>query len=190
MPSDPLLTLRAYRHHAPWNVRDLSATAAAILAHSRVRPVSASAAVAPAERTIRFYIARGLLHPPEGRGTAAVYSYRHLLQVLVIKLRQMEGAPLATITRELADATGDVLERRVASALGQRLPPPDQLGVAAAGRAFQTAPPAADVDHGGERWRRIPIASGVELHLREGHPLAAVDAESVAARVRGALDAG
>ena len=187
VPADSLFTLREYRRHAPWNVRDLAATAGAILAGSRVRPLSASAAVAPAERTIRFYIARGLLAPPEGRGTAATYSYRHLLQLLAIKLRQMEGAPLVTIGREFQDATGDVLERRVAAALGEHLPHPDGLAVAAAGRAFQTAGPVAAPDGGGERWRRVPIAPGVELHVREGHPLTAVDADAVAHQVRDAL---
>jgi DNA-binding transcriptional MerR regulator len=183
VPADSLLTLREYRRHAPWNVRDLAATAAAILAGSRVRPLSASAAVAPAERTIRFYVARGLLGPPEGRGTAATYSYRHLLQLLAIKLRQMEGAPLAAITREFHDATGDVLERRVASALGEQLPHPDHLAVAAAGRAFQTATPGDAPDGGGERWRRVPVAPGIELHIRADHPLAAVKADLVARAV-------
>lgn len=185
--SDPLLTLREYRRFAPWNVRDLTATAGAILAESRVRPVSASAAIAPAERTVRFYVTRGLMSPPEGRGTAATYSYRHLLQVLAIKLRQMEGAPLAIIAREFREATGDVLERRVAAALGERLPPPAALAVASAGRAFQTATAAPAADGGGERWRRLAVAPGVELHLRDTHPLAAADAEAVAERVRQAL---
>jgi DNA-binding transcriptional MerR regulator len=188
VPADPLLTLREYRRLAPWNVRDLAATAAAVLAGSRVRPVSASAAVAPAERTVRFYVTRGLLSPPEGRGTAAVYSYRHLLQLLAIKLRQMEGAPLATIVREFKDATGDVLERRVAGALGEQLPRPEDLAVAAAGRAFQNATPGPAADRGGERWRRVPVSAGVELHLRDTHPLAAAGADRVAQAVRDALD--
>jgi DNA-binding transcriptional MerR regulator len=184
---DPLLVLREYRRHAPWNVRDLAATTAAVLAGSRVRPVSASAAVAPAERTIRFYVTRGLVSPPEGRGTAAVYSYRHFLQLLAIKLRQMEGAPLAAIAREFREVTGDMLERRVAGALGEHLPHPDQLAVAAAGRAFQTAGPVAAPDGGGERWRRLPVAPGVELHVKDGHPLAAMDAGAVGHAVRDAL---
>ena len=65
------------------------------------------------ERTVRFYVGRGLLGGPEGRGTAATYSYRHLLQLLAIKLRQMEGATLGAIEKELAESPGDVLEKRV-----------------------------------------------------------------------------
>src|SRR5690348_17448992 len=91
---DPLATLREYRALAPWGLRDLAALAGGILDASGVVPVNAAARARPSERTIRFYVARGLVSPPDGRGTAAVYSYRHLLQVLAIKLRQMEGATL------------------------------------------------------------------------------------------------
>jgi DNA-binding transcriptional MerR regulator len=189
--ADPLLILREYRRLAPWNVRDLAATAGAILARSRVRPVAASASAAPGERTIRFYVARGLLGRPEGRGTAATYSYRHLLQVLSIKLRQMEGATLKTIARELSESTGDVLERRVAAALGDRLPAPEELPVAGAGRAYHHRPAATDAPSPGACWRRIEVAPGVELHLSTAHPLAASSevADAVAAAVRAALAA-
>ena len=101
--------------------------AGAILESSGVRPLNAAASALPSERTIRFYVSRGLVTPPSGRGTAAVYTYRHILQVLHIKLRQMEGFTLETIAQELSEMTGDVLERRVASALGPGLPAPDQL---------------------------------------------------------------
>ena len=89
---DPLSTVREYRGLAPWGLRDLTALAAGILDASGVVPVSAVARSRPTERTIRFYVARHLVNPPDGRGTAATYGYRHLLQVLAVKLRQMEGA--------------------------------------------------------------------------------------------------
>ena len=56
------------------------------------RPVAATAKADVSDRAIRFYVTRGLLNTPDGRGPAATYSYRHLLQLLSIKLRQMEGA--------------------------------------------------------------------------------------------------
>ena len=87
--ADPLVALRAYRALAPWSLRDLASLAGALLEASNIVPVNAAARALPGERTIRFYVARGLVSPPEGRGTAATYGYRHLLQVLVIKLRQM-----------------------------------------------------------------------------------------------------
>ena len=181
-PNDPLQNLREYRHLAPWNLRDLARLAAAILEAAAVRPVNTAAAALPSERTIRFYVAKHLVAAPEGRGTAAIYAYRHLLQVLAIKLRQMEGATLTALADEMATTSGDVLERRVASALGPGLPAPGVLplfGGAAqprgrAGQVFRTptggdAAPTAPVT----TWHRLPVADGIELHLRGDHPAAA-----------------
>src|SRR5206468_10577815 len=124
--AEPLHILRESRHLAPWNLRDLSGLVGAILDASSVTPINAAARASPSERTIRFYVAKGLVSPPEGRGTAATYTYRHFLQLLCIKLRQMEGVTLAAITREMQDQTGDILERRAAQTLGPGLPLPDQ----------------------------------------------------------------
>jgi hypothetical protein len=197
---DALGTLRAYRPLAPWGLRDLTALAAAILDASGVVPVNASARARPSERTIRFYVARGLVSPPEGRGTAAVYSYRHLLQVLAIKLRQMEGATLETIIGEFAGQTGDAIERRVAGTLGAALPAPDRLPLAQlpalprgrVGRAVQALVQAQSGRAPAGRPSlcfRIPVGEGVELLLDERHPAArsSTEAGRLADRVRGAL---
>lgn len=188
--SDPLSVLREYRQLAPWNLRDLATLAGAVLDASGIRPINAAASARPNERTIRFYVTRGLVMPPEGRGTAAIYAYRHLLQVLCIKLRQMEGVTLAAIAAELEEITGDVLERRVAAALGDSLPPPDRLPLrddeaaprGRSGRLFRAPAPGAETrdapaDAGSEpprptTWWRIPISPGVELQLHVDHPLA------------------
>jgi DNA-binding transcriptional MerR regulator len=177
---DPLRVLREYRTLAPWSLRDLAALAGAILDASGIFPLNVSARARPSERTIRFYVAQGLVSPPEGRGTAATYTYRHLLQVLAIKLRQMEGATLGAIIRDLGDQGGDVIERRVAAALGPGLPPPSRITVTQpgiprgkVGRAIQ------DWEHalnGSElerptSVRRIPLAPGVELLVDDRHPL-------------------
>jgi DNA-binding transcriptional MerR regulator len=184
--SDPLLVLREYRQLAPWSLRDLSMVSAGILEASAIRPINAAASAHPNERTIRFYVTKGLVAAPEGRGTAAVYSYRHLLQVLAIKLRQMEGGTLAAIAQELTDATGDILERRVASALGTGLPTPQRLPltereapprgrVGRALRAWRTqlAAPELPADTpSASAWHRVVLARGLELHVHQDHPLA------------------
>ena len=177
---DPLATLREYRPLAPWGLRDLTAIAAGILDASGIVPVSAVARSRPTERTIRFYVARGLVSPPEGRGTAATYGYRHLLQVLAVKLRQMEGATLDTIIRELAGLTGDAIERRAAAALGPRLPAPAALalergpgaGRGRVGRALEAwlLPPPPALSTEPSTCRRIPVVPGVELLVDERHP--------------------
>ncbi len=202
---DPLQTLRAYHGLAPWSLRDLSALAGTLLEASGVVPVNVAARSRPSERTIRFYVMKGLVDPPEGRGTAAVYRYRHLLQVLGIKLRQMEGASLDALGREFADQTGDALERRVATVLGPGLPAPDELGalqslLPARGRAGRMLRPARrlDVSEGtAERpaarsvlVRRVVVAPGAELSLDASHPLFRhVGAEeAIAQAVAGALE--
>jgi hypothetical protein len=178
-PPDPLTILREYRALAPWGLRDLAALAGGILDASGVVPVNAAARARPSERTIRFYVARGLVSPPDGRGTAAVYSYRHLLQVLAIKLRQMEGATLESMLKEFAGLTGDLIERRAATALGPGLPPPEQLpllrtpgtGRGRVGRAVMAwLAPVEGLSAAGSVCRRIPVAPGVEVLMDEQHP--------------------
>ncbi len=196
---EPLHILREYRNLAPWNLRDLAALVGAVLDASAVTPINAAARAQPSERTIRFYVTKGLVSPPEGRGTAATYSYRHFLQLLWIKLRQMEGATLVTITKEMQDQTGDVLERRAAQALGASLPVPDRLplrskGVPPRGKSGRalTAWIARDAERDPDSpssWRRIPVGRGVELHVDTAHPLARLgpDEAAVAEAVRQAL---
>ena len=196
---EPLHVLREYRNLAPWNLRDLAALVGAVLDASAVTPINAAARAQPSERTIRFYVTKGLVSPPEGRGTAATYSYRHFLQLLWIKLRQMEGGTLAAITKEMQEQTGDVLERRAAQVLGASLPLPDRLPLRSkgapprgkSGRAL-TAWIARDAGRDPESpssWRRIPVGRGVELHVETAHPLARLgpDETAVAEAVRQAI---
>ncbi|MGH7526899.1 MAG: MerR family transcriptional regulator [Gemmatimonadales bacterium] len=197
-PLDPLATLREYRSLAPWGLRDLAALSAGILDASGVVPINAAARARPSERTIRFYVARGLVSPPDGRGTAAVYSYRHLLQVLAIKLRQMEGATLEAMIQEFAGLTGDLIERRAATALGPGLPRPDRLsllqspgtGRGRVGRAVLAwLSPVEGAAAGASVCRRIPIAPGVEVLIDEQHPAIRLngDTAAIAEAVRQAL---
>ena len=107
----PVALLRAHSRHAPWNARGLAAHVTALVDAAGIRPTNASARVAPSARSVRFYVASGLLDRPEGAGTAATYNYRHLLQLLSIKIRQREGATLEGIKKEMKEVTGDALER-------------------------------------------------------------------------------
>jgi MerR-like DNA binding protein len=197
-PADPLTTLREYRALAPWGLRDLAALAGGILDASGVVPVNAAARARPSERTIRFYVARGLVSPPDGRGTAAVYSYRHLLQVLAIKLRQMEGATLESMQKEFAGLTGDLIERRAATALGPGLPPPDHLpllrtpgtGRGRVGRAVMAwLAPVEGLTAAGSTCRRIAVAPGVEVLIDEQHPALRLNSDTavIAEALRQAL---
>ena len=167
--ADPRTTLRSYRGSAPWRLRDLAALASTLLEHANITPVSSAARALPTERTIRFYVARGLVNPPEGRGTSATYSYRHLLQVLAIKLRQMEGATLERMAEEFRDTPGDVLENRVATTLGTLPPLPDTLQRHRPGTRAQGSE-SAPSDRPGRAARRVALGPGVELLIDESHP--------------------
>jgi DNA-binding transcriptional MerR regulator len=160
MTDSPIVLLRAHARHAPWNARGLASHATALVDAAGMRPTSASARSAPSARAIRFYVANGLLDRPAGAGTAATYSYRHLLQLLSIKIRQREGATLEIIKGEMSDTAGDALERRVATALG-----------AALGATVDTRALRAD-DDPATSWRRVQVADGVELHVRDDSPAA------------------
>lgn len=96
---------------------------------------------------------------PEGRGTAATYHYRHLLQLLAIKIRQREGRTLDGIRAELSGLAGDTLERRVAAALG-----PVMEIAAVAGQPDPMDQPT--------NWRRIVVSDGIEVTVRGDLPAA------------------
>lgn len=164
MAESPIALLRAHAKHAPWNARGLAAHVTALVDAAGVRPTNASARAAPSARSVRFYVANGLMERPEGTGTAATYNYRHFLQLLAIKIRQREGVTLDLIKGEMKELTGDALERRVASSLA-----------AALGATVETRRQAAD-DDALASWRRIAVADGVELHVRDDSPAAREDA--------------
>jgi DNA-binding transcriptional MerR regulator len=171
----PVSLLRTHSRHAPWNARGLAAHVTALVDAAGMRPTNASARAAPSARAVRFYVASGLLDRPEGAGTAATYNYRHFLQLLAIKIRQREGATLETIKREMKDFAGDALERRVATSLAPAL-----------GSGADTAQKHDDEEL--PAWRRVSVADGIELHVRDDVP-AARDTAIVAMReaVRAAL---
>ena len=59
----------------------------------------------------------------------------------------------------MKEVTGDALERRVASSLA-----------AALGATIETRRQATDEDVTAS-WRRVPVADGVELHVRDDSPV-------------------
>jgi hypothetical protein len=156
MAESPVPLLRAHARLAPWNARGLAAHAASLVDAAGMKPTNASARAMPSARAVRFYVANRLLDRPEGAGTAATYGYRHLLQLLSIKIRQREGQTLDAIKSEMQQVTGDALERRVAASLAPAL-------------TLHMDPVPRD-GNGLASWRRVPIADGVELHVRDDSP--------------------
>lgn len=158
-PDSHVALLRAHARHAPWNARGLAAHVTALVDAAGIRPTNASARAIPSARAVRFYVATGLVDHPEGRGTAATYHYRHLLQLLVIKIRQREGQTLDGIRGEMRTLTGDLLEKRVAVSLAPALGSGSDTKV---------------LTHGDEpvTWHRVSVADGIELSVRSDSPSA------------------
>jgi DNA-binding transcriptional MerR regulator len=68
-------------------------------------------------RTVRFYVALGLISPPQGRGRGRHYTDRHLQEILTIRRLQARGVSLAEIR---AHKDGQTLDALLAEP-----PPPD-----------------------------------------------------------------
>src|SRR6187402_216730 len=74
-------------------------------------------------RTIRYYIAQGLLPSPEAAGPATRYGDGHLARLRLIKRLQREHLPLAEI-RGRIERLGDEDVRRLLDAQGEQSAPP------------------------------------------------------------------
>lgn len=189
-------------------------------------------------RTIRYYVAEGLLPPPDARGPTAHYGHTHLLRLQAIARLKAAYLPLGAIRERLAalddaaltallasdapttpssaaDYAAQVLQQpagppavaspapgqgatmllaegRTAYQPAEAEEPPSTAGSLAMGRVelpsahegdalvararasfpWQRghAPAPQVAGSADERWRRVALAPGVELHMRE--PLA------------------
>ena len=87
-------------------VAELAAAAAGLVGELIPAQERASVAEVPDERTVRYYLAEGLLSPASGkRGTASLYGYRQLLQLLTVKRLQADHLPIRKIKELLEGKT-------------------------------------------------------------------------------------
>ena len=94
-------------------------------------------------RAIRFYVQRGLIRPPDGRGRGKHYDAKHLEELRRIRDLQSAGHSLDAIRKILHAGTA---------------PPVDPARVSVAG-------PRRRPSLSAKLWTRLVIADGVELHL-------------------------
>jgi DNA-binding transcriptional MerR regulator len=107
-------------------------------------------------RTIRFYIAEGLLPPPEGAGPAAVYTTAHHDRLLLINRLKDRYLPLREIRRRLAPMTDDEVRTELQQ-LAEVAPAAPEGGAAMMSQQAS----AAAVDYLDEvLGRRVPPAAG------------------------------
>lgn len=109
--------------HAEWDLEGVCLQAADVLAVTGAGASDARVRDVPDARTVRYYQSIGLLdRPVRYDGRKAIYAYRHLLQMVCVKLLQAQGLSLAQVQQALAVATTAQLERAVAEALAGRAP--------------------------------------------------------------------
>jgi DNA-binding transcriptional MerR regulator len=184
------------RHARYVGVAELADEAARILAESGLAQERGTVSEVPDERTVRYYLTEGLLSPAEDKqGTASVFSYRHLLQLLVVKKLQSEHLPIRKI-RDLVDGRterelerllgmegGATVKNEVMSYLEKLLTkpaapsapaaPPQALRQASSSleALADAAPPVAtqssQASGGFGTWSRIELEPGLELHVHD-----------------------
>lgn len=175
--------LEAARRGKYVGVAGLAEEAARILAESGAAPQGRGTVTElPDERTVRYYLAEGLIPAAEEKqGTASVFGFRHLLQLLVVKKLQAEGLPIRAIRELVTGKTEPQLERLLGTEQGQA------SGSAARGEALsylesllqkspsaplQSAPPpplASPSAATGGTWARVEIEPGLEIHVSDGY---------------------
>jgi DNA-binding transcriptional MerR regulator len=141
-------------------------------------------------RTIRYYVAQGLLPSPLGAGPGARYDEDHLRRLRLIRRLQAEHLPLSEIRKRLEAMTPDDIESVVASApasamdsaldyldhllvdrSAQEAQPAVLLRSVAPAQAWEPRPPSAAPVEPSQtiersQWDRIQLDPDVELHVR------------------------
>lgn len=136
----------------------------------------------PDERTIRYYMTEGLIQTPgEKQGTASLFGYLNLLQLLTVKKLQAEHLPIRKIRELVAGKSEQELEmllgvgsvaakksresdakRYLESLLAPESSPPPPKQAAA-------PPPAPQMLDQSASWQRVEIEPGLELHIRSDY---------------------
>jgi DNA-binding transcriptional MerR regulator len=169
----------------------------------------------PDERTIRYYLAEGLIQAPEEKqGTASVFGYMNLLQLVAVKKLQAEHLPIRKIRELMAGKSAQALEtllgiggptgkksgeseakRYLESLLAPSMSRTfgsvavtgtQRLKQMSAPRATGPLPQEADQT---KSWQRVEIEPGLELHIRSDYtpPTTSARTRSLADRIRGAI---
>ena len=187
-------TVEKLRQRTYIGVAELAEQVAKILAEAGPSQERGTVSEVPDERTIRYYLSEGLLSPAEEKqGTASVFGYQHLLQLLVIKKLQAEHLPIRKIRELVQGRSEKELERLLGLEGGTAAknaalsyletlltkPSAPQSAAPSYTRAAATppAPPAnyasaaqskmsAPARSEGGTWERVEIEPGLELHIR------------------------
>jgi DNA-binding transcriptional MerR regulator len=147
-----------------------------ILAELQLEQQRGTVTSVPDERTIRYYLAEGLIQTPdEKQGTASVFSYLHLLQLLTVKKLQAEHLPI----RKIRELVAGKSEQELETLLGVRTPSGKKteakryleslLAPAPAAPPTQMAAAPPQQLDASPSWQRVEIEPGLELHVRSDY---------------------
>src|SRR5438309_1161754 len=95
-----------------WTIAELSAEVAVVLSVDYPGPPNGKVRPVPDLRTIRYYTTLGLLdRPAQMQGRTALYSRKHLLQLVAIKRLQARGLSLQEVQQQLLGLPERKLQR-------------------------------------------------------------------------------
>lgn len=135
------------------------------------------------ERTVRYYISRGLVDPPLRAGRDAAYGEKHKIQIETVRGLQAKGLMLSQIEHALAAGRAGSQAEETEIHLNMMVAPPaDRMlwfepdGTLAGDEAAPTARDADMLAAPGPRpslaepevWRSYEVASDVRVLLRAG----------------------
>ena len=149
-----------------------------ILAEMNLEQERGTVTSVPDERTIRYYMAEGLVQTPEEKqGTASVFGYVNLLQLLTVKKLQAEHLPIRKIRELVAGKNEQELETLlgVRGASGRKTEAKQYLETLLASAPRQplmetSAAPSPQAAAGqSHSWQRVEIEPGLELHVRSDY---------------------
>jgi DNA-binding transcriptional MerR regulator len=121
---------------------DLVHLASEIIPKVAVRPDRHKVTAIPDARTVRYYIQQGIVDRPHGlAGPSALYGYKHMLQLVAVKILQSQYLPIRRIKEMLQGLDASALEERVQAwtAAGA----PAIMGGGATIKALTISPPPA-----------------------------------------------
>ncbi len=179
-------SLENYRETEFVGVAELVKQAKDILESAEIHQGSGTVAPFPNDRTVRYYLTEGLIPPADyTEGTASVFSYRHLLALIVIKHLQSQGLSIRIIRRIIANrniaelekllseqvtVTTDINDARIAEMRGEdvvvisdREEIKEVLESGIGQRTNRESEP--------DIWERYPIADTIELHISQNSEL-------------------
>lgn len=131
-------------------------------------------------RTIRYYVAEGLLPPGRGVGQRKIYGHEHLLRLKLITQMKQEYLPLHEIRKRIADLSLSEMEKlvgketRKAESRGRSMiresrprygmvRTEDHEPYVVKSKKGKTSPAVSPVE---SAWRRVMLAPGIELNYQ------------------------